>query len=84
MRQSSRPSGRRVSAAVATVLALSLMASACGGTKASDKKSEVKLSEKGLTAKAGETVTLAANAGHVHAFDVETGLRLNDKPVVAS
>ncbi|WP_421120002.1 ABC transporter substrate-binding protein [Aquihabitans daechungensis] len=55
MRQSSRPSGRRVSAAVATVLALGLVASACGGTKANDKKSDVKLSEKGLTAEAGES-----------------------------
>jgi peptide/nickel transport system substrate-binding protein len=36
-------------------MALSLMASACGGTKASDKKSDVKLSEKGLDAKAGES-----------------------------
>ena len=32
---------------------------------------------------AGETVTLAANAGHVHAFDIESGDRLNDKPVVS-
>ena len=55
MRHSSRPTGRRVSAAAAAILALSLLASACGGTKASDKKSEVKLSEKGLTAKAGES-----------------------------
>ncbi len=55
MRQSSRPSGRRLSAAVATVLALSLMASACGGTKASDKKSNEKLADKGLDAKAGES-----------------------------
>src|SRR5690606_30283464 len=29
---------------------------------------------------AGETVTLAANPGHVHAFDLESGDRLNDKP----
>ena len=27
---------------------------------------------------AGETVTLAATAGHVHAFDLESGERLND------
>ena len=33
---------------------------------------------------AGETVTLAATAGHVHAFDLETGERLNDKPVVSA
>ena len=31
----------------------------------------------------GETVTLAATAGHVHAFDVETGERLNDAPVLS-
>ena len=33
---------------------------------------------------AGETVTLAASAGHVHAFDIESGERLNDKPVVSA
>ncbi|MFC7789090.1 ABC transporter ATP-binding protein [Microbacterium sp. MAHUQ-60] len=33
---------------------------------------------------AGETVTLAAAAGHVHAFDIESGVRLNDKPVVSA
>lgn len=33
---------------------------------------------------AGETVTLAANAGHVHAFDIESGVRLNDKPIVSA
>ncbi|MCS3844199.1 ABC transporter ATP-binding protein [Microbacterium sp. AK031] len=33
---------------------------------------------------AGETVTLAASAGHVHAFDIESGLRLNDKPVTSA
>lgn len=55
MRQSTRPSGRRVTVAATAILALSLLASACGGTKASDKKSEVKLSEKGLTAEAGES-----------------------------
>ncbi len=33
---------------------------------------------------AGETVTLAANPGHVHAFDIESGVRLNDKPVVSA
>ena len=33
---------------------------------------------------AGETVTLAANPGHVHAFDIESGERLNDKPVVSA
>jgi multiple sugar transport system ATP-binding protein len=32
---------------------------------------------------AGETVTLAATAGHVHAFDLETGERLNDAPVIS-
>ena len=32
---------------------------------------------------AGETVTLAATPGHVHAFDLETGERLNDVPVIA-
>ena len=32
---------------------------------------------------AGDTVTLAATAGHVHAFDVESGERLNDKPVIS-
>ena len=31
----------------------------------------------------GETVTLAAAAGHVHAFDIESGERLNDAPVVS-
>ena len=31
----------------------------------------------------GETVTLAATAGHVHAFDIETGERLNDAPVLS-
>ena len=30
------------------------------------------------------TVTLAANPGHVHAFDIESGQRLNDKPVVSA
>jgi multiple sugar transport system ATP-binding protein len=33
---------------------------------------------------AGETVTLAATPGHVHAFDLESGLRLNDKPIVSA
>jgi multiple sugar transport system ATP-binding protein len=33
---------------------------------------------------AGETVTLAANPGHVHAFDLESGERLNKKPIAAS
>jgi multiple sugar transport system ATP-binding protein len=33
---------------------------------------------------AGETVTLAATAGHVHAFDIESGVRLNDKPIVSA
>jgi multiple sugar transport system ATP-binding protein len=33
---------------------------------------------------AGETVTLAAKPGHVHAFDMESGERLNDKPVVSA
>ncbi|MEN0024952.1 MAG: TOBE domain-containing protein, partial [Microbacterium sp.] len=33
---------------------------------------------------AGETVTLAANPGHVHAFDLESGDRLNDKPIVSA
>jgi multiple sugar transport system ATP-binding protein len=33
---------------------------------------------------AGETVTLAATAGHVHAFDSDSGERLNDKPVVSA
>ncbi|MCO7202288.1 sn-glycerol-3-phosphate ABC transporter ATP-binding protein UgpC [Microbacterium sp. CnD16-F] len=33
---------------------------------------------------AGETVTLAAKPGHVHAFDIESGDRLNDKPVVSA
>ena len=33
---------------------------------------------------AGETVTLAAKPGHVHAFDIESGGRLNDKPVVSA
>ena len=28
--------------------------------------------------------TLAANPGHVHAFDLESGDRLNDKPVVSA
>ena len=32
---------------------------------------------------AGDTVTLAATAGHVHAFDLETGERLNDAPVIS-
>ncbi len=32
---------------------------------------------------AGDTVTLAATAGHVHAFDIETGERLNDAPVIS-
>ena len=32
---------------------------------------------------AGDTVTLAATAGHVHAFDVESGERLNDAPVIS-
>ena len=32
---------------------------------------------------AGDTVTLAATAGHVHAFDMETGERLNDAPVIS-
>src|SRR6188508_2980848 len=32
---------------------------------------------------AGDTVTLAATAGHVHAFDIESGARLSDKPVVS-
>ncbi|VXB95322.1 multiple sugar (maltodextrins) transporter ATP-binding protein [Microbacterium sp. 8M] len=33
---------------------------------------------------AGETVTLAANPGHLHAFDLESGERLNTKPIAAS
>ena len=33
---------------------------------------------------AGETVVLTAKPGHVHAFDIESGLRLNDKPVVSA
>lgn len=33
---------------------------------------------------AGETVTLAANPGHVHAFDLESGSRLNTAPVVSA
>ena len=32
---------------------------------------------------AGETVTLAAKPGHVHAFDAETGSRLNQAPVLS-
>ncbi len=33
---------------------------------------------------AGETVTLAANPGHVHAFDLESGSRLNAAPIVSA
>ena len=33
---------------------------------------------------AGETVTLAASAGHVHAFDAESGERLNDKAIASA
>ena len=32
----------------------------------------------------GDTVTLAANPGHVHAFDLDSGERLNKKPIAAS
>src|SRR5689334_14577047 len=55
MRRVSRTSGRRVSGLVATALAFSLLATACGGTKASDEKSDKKLKDEGLTAAAGES-----------------------------
>ncbi|WP_426572980.1 ABC transporter substrate-binding protein [Aquihabitans sp. McL0605] len=40
---------------MATALAFSLLAAACGGTKASDKESEKTLKQEGLTASAGES-----------------------------
>ena len=55
MRQPSRPSGRRISAAVAAVLALSLVVTACGGTTAKDAKDKKNLKEEGLDYKAGES-----------------------------
>jgi peptide/nickel transport system substrate-binding protein len=54
MRPVSRTS-RRVSGLVATALAFSLLAAACGGTKASDDNSEKTLKDEGLTAAAGES-----------------------------
>ena len=55
MRQASRSTGRRATGILATLLVLCLMAAGCGGTKASDKKSEKKLKDEGLTAQAGES-----------------------------
>lgn len=55
MRQASRPSGRRVLGTLATLLALSVIAAGCGGAKANEKASDQNLSDKGLTAAAGES-----------------------------
>lgn len=56
MRRASRKSGRHFGGVIATALALSLVASACGGTTAEDADGENEtLSEIGLTAADGES-----------------------------
>jgi len=55
-----------------------------GHTEINGKRSDIVARVDGRNhPNAGETVTLAANPGHVHAFDIESGDRLNDKPVVS-
>ena len=65
-------------------LAVLLGSAAAAQLPAAENAIAVRLVAEDSTPATGETVTLAAKPGHVHAFDLESGLRLNDKPVISA